>query len=240
MLGCGAQPCSGADGCSGCRQGSATRANGGQSSGTAAGGWESLALPHRHTERAPPAHSTHGTHPTAPTPTQGSTHPSVSWKLTLTFFADPRSSGREARGQGVRGGGWSRDTGHTKEVMVAAPGFPSHQGWDSLQLHRCCVRLPEPAGRTLRVGVPAEGGRAWGPLLAPGSAHSPLVFLGFPPGSRTAPAQHVPLHPQPPQHCPPHASGKLNRARAIQLAARGRMEPDLHKIYPKNATQAFQ
>lgn len=137
--------------------------------------------------------------------------------------------------------------------MVAAPGFPSYQGWDSLQLHRCCVRLPEPAGRRLRVGVPAEGGRARGALLAPGSPHSPLVCLGFPPSSFTClrlqngpvepppgKARQVPLYPQPPRHCPPHASGKLNRAGAIQLAARGRMEPDLHKIYPKNATQAFQ
>lgn len=183
---------------------------------------------------APTAHT-----PQHPHPLGAPTHPSVSWKLTLTFFADPRSSGREGRGHGVRGGGWSRDTGHTREVMVAAPGFPARQGWDTLQL-RCCVRLPEPAGRTLSVGVPAEGGRAWRPLLAPGSAHSLLVCLGLPPSSRTAPAQHVPLHPQPPQHRPPHASGKLNRDRAIQLAARGRMEPDLHKIYPKNATQAFQ
>lgn len=93
------------------------------------------------------------------------------------------------------------------------------------------------------------------PRAPPGTTFCPFSpgFPGVPPGSSTwlrlwngpveplpGRVQHIPLYPQPPLHCPPHASGKLNHAGAIQLAARGRMEPDLHKIYPKNATQAFQ
>lgn len=56
-------------------------------------------------------------HPRAHTPhctltgSRAPTHPSVSWKLTLTLFADPRSSGR-GRGErllerGWRGAGWA-------------------------------------------------------------------------------------------------------------------------------------
>lgn len=171
------------------------------------------------------------THPTACVPRRGApTHPSVSWKLTLTFFADPRSSGRERRGQHVRG---TRDPGCTVVVMwlhlqvslptkVSAP--CSSAAWARAQ-HGAMRGCPSPraaAGRRARGGgVPADGGRARGLPLAPRSL-SARGCCGFAWGSLPGSFASLGLRhgPMEPSAAPSHWAGVLWQSRELGVLPR--------------------